>query len=365
MSKPDIIHATYFDGQNTRQYQVMLLIHKGILAIRGDSISRSAKLSQLAISERLSQAPRILRFADHGFIQVRHPALDRLLAKNGYRDPWVVRWQHNWPFSLLALLGLLAMLLAGYQWGLPWAAGQMARITPASVVKKIGDEELKLIDAQYMAPSQLDPVDRTRLKASFAALKLPNPQQQNGAMAYTLEFRHSKIGPNAFALPNGTIILTDQLVMLARNDPAVLAVLAHGLGHLQKRHSLRRMFQTVGVGVAMHFMLGDVSSALAALPTFLLDQKYSRDFEREADQYAIDMMQANRLPLAPMAELFEKMHTAERRADESKQDDQQPATGTEKKKGKRKEQAVTPLEYFSSHPSDDERIARLKAADRR
>ncbi|MFC3107799.1 M48 family metallopeptidase [Undibacterium arcticum] len=363
MSNPDLIHATYFDGQGTTQYPVVLLIHKGILAIRGDCVSRSAKLSQLAISERLSQAPRILRFPDDGFIQVWHPALDRLLAKNGYRDPWVVRWQHNWPLSLVALLALLAMLLASYQWGLPWAAGQLARITPASVAKKIGDEELKLIDAQYMSPTQLDPVDRARLKASFAALKLP--QSQGSAMVYELVFRHSNIGPNAFALPNGTIILTDQLVMLARNDPAVLAVLAHELGHLQQRHSLRRVFQTVGVGVAIHFMLGDVSTALAALPTFLLDQKYSRDFEREADQYAIDMMHANRLPLAPMADLFEKMHTAERRADQSKQDEQQHAPGSDKAKGKRKEKAVSPLEYFSSHPSDDERIARLKAADRR
>ncbi|MFD2271073.1 M48 family metallopeptidase [Undibacterium arcticum] len=128
-----------------------------------------------------------------------------------------------------------------------------------------------------MSPTQLDPVDRARLKASFAALKLP--QSQGSAMVYELVFRHSNIGPNAFALPNGTIILTDQLVMLARNDPAVLAVLAHELGHLQQRHSLRRVFQTVGVGVAIHFMLGDVSTALAALPTFFCSiKKYSRDF---------------------------------------------------------------------------------------
>ncbi|MFD2271074.1 hypothetical protein ACFS07_07925 [Undibacterium arcticum] len=59
------------------------------------------------------------------------------------------------------------------------------------------------------------------------------------------------------------------------------------------------------------------------------------------------------------------MHTAERRADQSKQDEQQHAPGSDKAKGKRKEKAVSPLEYFSSHPSDDERIARLKAADRR
>src|SRR2546426_7673245 len=43
-----------------------------------------------------------------------------------------------------------------------------------------------------------------------------------------LEFRASRIiGPNAFALPSGIIVVTDQLVRLARNDEQVLAVLAH------------------------------------------------------------------------------------------------------------------------------------------
>src|ERR1019366_6498522 len=99
--------------------------------------------------------------------------------------------------------------------------------------------------------------------------------------------------------PNGAIVMTDQLVQMAGNDQAVLGVLGHELGHLQRRHSLRHLLQALGVGVVLNLWIGDVSSALAAMPTFLLDQKYSRDFEREADQYAIDMMHVNNVPLAP------------------------------------------------------------------
>lgn len=365
-----MITATYFDGQTARRQTVTLLIHKGIVAISGDGMRRSVRLSKLDISEQLDHAPRILRLPDGGSLHSSDAGLDKLLRKNGYREPRVVRWQNNWPLSLLALISLLALLIAGYQWGLPWAADTLAQNLPASLEKSIGDEQLQLIDDGYMEPSRLDPAEQTRLRQLFAQLQQPRGEKT----VYRLEFRHSKMGPNAFALPNGVIVMTDQLVALARNDQAVLAVLGHELGHVQRRHSLRRLLQALGVGAVINLLVGDVSSVLAAAPTFLLDQKYSRDFEREADKYAIDMMRANKLPLSPMADLFEKMAAAQEHDHEESEEDEgadewnpeedeevaspeQPSTGNARRKN--------PLEYLSSHPSDDERIARLRAADAR
>jgi Zn-dependent protease with chaperone function len=367
-----MIDAIYFDGRSARRYPVTLIIHKRVVAMRGAGIRRNVRLSQLDISERLLHAPRILRFREGDFIEVSDPALDTMLAVNRYRDPWVVRWQQNWRLSLLALVSLLALLVAGYQWGLPWAADKTAQHLPASLEKTIGDEELKLIDAKYMTPSKLDPADQVRLQGMFSALIQPRA----GKTAYRLVFRHSEVGPNAFALPNGVIVMTDQLVMLARDDQAVLGVLAHELGHLQRRHTVRGLMQTIGVGVVLNLFIGDVSSVLAAVPTFLLDQKYSRDFEREADQYAIDMLRANAVPLSPLAALFEKMRDADERGNQASsihesadepagstdddEDEEEPPVAPGKGKAKRDIRS----EFFSSHPSDDERIARLRAADR-
>lgn len=367
-----MIDATYFDGQTTRRQPVTVIIHKRVVAMRGPGVHRTIRLSQLNISERLQHAPRILRFPDGGFIEVSDARLDRMLAKNRYRDPWVVRWQQNWPLSLLALISLLALLVSGYQWGVPWAADRIAQHLPSSIEKKIGDQQMMMVDARYMTPSKLDPVDKARLSRLFSELKQPRGEKTT----YRLEFRNSRMGPNAFALPNGVIVMTDQLVLLARNDQAVLGVLAHELGHLQRRHSLRHLLQAFGVGVVLQLWVGDVSSVLAAIPTFLLDQKYSRDFEREADQYAIDMMHANSLPLSPMADLFEKMgaeHGVAKKegdasVDEADDDDedgddaeQQDDTRNAPSRGSAKREA--PPDYFSSHPSDDERIAKLRAAD--
>lgn len=331
-----MIDATYFDGHSTRPRLVRLLIHDGIVAMNGQGFRRTVRLSDLSISERFEHAPRVLRLPGGALLEVSDPGFGAVLEENGYRDPWVVRWQQRWPLALLALVLLLALLTLGYQSGLPWAADTLAQRLPASVERRIGDEQWRVVDAEYMRPSGLGPVEQARLKRLFSALRQPGGDQT----AYRLEFRDGAIGPNAFALPNGVIVVTDQLVALADNDHAILGVIGHELGHLHGRHSLRSLMQALGVGVVARLVVGDVSTALAAAPAVLLDQIYSRDFEREADQYAIGMMRANGIPLSPMADLFEKMRDA---AD--------PSTAAESG-------------YFSSHPSDDERIAQLRAADK-
>ncbi|MEC5216596.1 Zn-dependent protease with chaperone function [Actimicrobium sp. GrIS 1.19] len=338
--------ALYFDGQSTRAQPVTVLLHKRVVAIHGDGIRRSLRLSQLVVSEPLERAPRILRLPDGATVEVSDPAFDRLLLANGYVEHWVVRWQQNWGLALGALFTLLVLLASAYQWGLPWAADVVAQHLPATLEKKIGDAQMQLVEARFLTPSRLDLVDQQRIQTLFGALKRPAGDHAS----YRLIFRHSEVGPNAFAMPNGVIVMTDQLTMLARDDQAVLGVLAHELGHLQRRHTLRRLLQGASVGIFLNLFIGDVSTMLAALPTVLIDQKYSRDFEREADQYAITVLQANAVPLAPLAALFEKMRSSQT-LNSDRRGTQKPAAPTRASS------------YFSSHPSDEERIARLRAAD--
>ena len=148
-------------------------------------------------------------------------------------------------------------------------------------------------------------------------------------------FRKSKIGPNAFALPSGDIVLTDEMVALMPDDAAIMGVLAHELGHLQQRHLTRRIIQTSAVGAGAALLFGDVSTVVATLPPLLLDLKYSRDVEREADDYAIAMLRQNGIALEHLAQVFVAL---------GKLDQGTP--------------------YLSSHPASTERIARIRAAQR-
>jgi Zn-dependent protease with chaperone function len=369
-----MIDAIYYDGKSTRRVPVTVIIHKRVVAMRGAGVHRTIRLSKLAISERLQYAPRILRFPEGDFIEVQDKKLDKVLKANRYQESWVVRWQQNWPLSLMALVLLVGLLISGYQWGLPAVVEKVALNLPPEFETKIGDQTMAMLDKGEVSASTLPKADQERLRRLFAQMKQP----RQGKTAYRLEFRNgAKIGPNAFALPNGVIIMTDQLVRLAGNDEAVLGVLGHELGHVQRRHFLRNMLQTVGVGVVFNLIAGDVSSILTVTPALLLDKKYSRDFEREADDFAIEMMKANKLSLLPMATLFDDMQAeqeeAMQRAAEREEEEEGGQDGDEEEKqDKPRPEARRPEpgkkapreapNYMSTHPSNAERTDRLRAA---
>jgi Zn-dependent protease with chaperone function len=339
-----MIDAIYYDGKHSRRHPVTVLIQKRVVAMRGEGLRLNVRLSKMEISERLQHAPRILRFPDGGFIEANdHRRLDRMLKENRFQDPRVVRWQNNWPLSLLALVVLIMALASTYHWGMPAAAEAIAKQLPASFGKKVGDQAFAVMEERVLKPSALPPEFQQRLRDRFAALVQPRGEKT----PYRLEFRSGRMGANAFALPNGVIVITDLMVKKAGSDDAVLGVLSHELGHVQRRHSARQLLESAGVGVMLNLWVGDVSSALAAVPAILANMKHSRDFEREADKYAIEMMLANGLPVEPMADMFESMA---RPSDDDEEGDDEPA------------QRQPPPDYLSSHPSDAERVATLRRA---
>lgn len=118
----------------------------------------------------------------------------------------------------------------------------------------------------WLKPSKL-PADRqAALRSRFDALAQqvsPQLQRYPGyAPRLTLQFR-SSIGPNAFALPGGTIVVTDAMVNAAAEhkltDDALIGVLAHEIGHVLHRHTTRMVVEQGVLNVGLGLALGDVS----------------------------------------------------------------------------------------------------------
>jgi hypothetical protein len=84
------------------------------------------------------------------------------------------------------------------------------------------------------------------------------------------------MGANAFALPGGTVVVTDQLLELSPDDAALAGVLAHEIGHVEHRHLMRQLISGTVVGVVATLLAGDTSSVMVALPAVLADLSYSR-----------------------------------------------------------------------------------------
>ena len=80
-------------------------------------------------------------------------------------------------------------------------------------------------------------------------------------------------------------LVLDGLVRFAGDEDAVLGVLGHELGHVAQKHSVRQVLQSVGVGAVASLLWGDFSGVAASVPIVAGMLGYSREFEREADEF--------------------------------------------------------------------------------
>jgi predicted Zn-dependent protease len=325
-----MVPASYFDGKTSRRLAVSLKVQDGLAVVTGE-VERQCPLVDLHVSERLRNASRKVTFPDGAYLEILDtPQFNSLLAATGHEDSFVVRMQQSWRGTLVAVALTAAILTFGYLYVLPAISEVAAKALPEKVERAIGTETLNFLDARMLAPSELSVEQRQAIVNRFKSLAPP----QDGIPSYEIVFRKSKVGPNAFALPSGHIVLTDEIVKLADSDDAVMGILSHELGHLHERHLTRRILQSSAIGAIATVLFGDVSSVVANIPTLMLDLKYSRDAETEADDYAIAMLKKNGISLAALTHTFEKLNT----------------------------DSGSHAPYLSSHPPAVERIERINTA---
>ena len=328
-----MLQANYFDGQSTRLRVVDLSTSGDVLTVTGEGIDFQVPFSQVSVDERLGGASRRLRFQGGAFCEVRDVgALDDLLQSVGYRDGHVDRMQRRLRWVLVSTLLSILLSWAAYKWGLPWAAAIGARHLPPAVGRVLSSQTLRLMEGKFLLASKV-PTERSKaLSAEFNHLRTP----EGGDPRSVLLFRNSpQFGSNAFTLPDGTIILLDDLVTSIKDDRQVMAVLAHELGHARGHHSLQLLLESSAVGAFWTFYAGDVSGLLAAAPAAMAQAKYSQSLEQAADDYAAAVLVCNQMSPGLLADALETI---------AKSHPDLPAAG----------------DFLASHPSTAARLKRLR-----
>ena len=284
--------ATYYDGRSSASRAVTLRVADGLLHVDGGDTTTAFRLDAVRLEPRLGDLPRRLDLPTGASCQVppdfELPAVHDVPAKV---ERWVNEAEIRWVPALVTTVLVVAGLWASIVYGVPAAANVVARRISPGVERGMGSQALGTLDRAALTPSKLPEARRAELSRGFARLA----SLAGDADGLALEFRASEaIGPNAFALPGGTVVLLDELVAEVKDDDEIYAVLAHEIGHVHERHTLRHVLQTSAVGVLFAAVVGDVVSAtsyaVAAVPTFLLNAGYSRAFEREADQFGFTLL---------------------------------------------------------------------------
>lgn len=328
------MRAAYYDGRSARRHEVTLDIVDGELVLAGDFGERRIPLSDVSVGERFGGAGRRLGFADGASCEPADAAeFEQLLTSSGWRDGRVARVQHRWSLVGAALAGFVGFVALVYFVVLPWFAAFLAPRLPDAFAATLATHALKQLDESGTLQASRLPAERQQaIIARMAALPIP---QMPG---YRLHFRAGpRIGANAFALPDGQVVLLDELVAAAENDEQVVAVLAHELAHVHYRHGLRQMIQGAVVSFAAAAWFGDVSSLAAGFGAAVLESRYSRGFESEADAWAAGVLISGGSSAEPLARMLERLDAAHR--------------------GKGQGDGA---DWLSSHPDVAERVAALR-----
>ncbi len=111
---------------------------------------------------------------------------------------------------------------------------------------------------------------------------------------------------NAFAMPGGYIVMHTGLLLLADTAEEVAGVLAHEVQHVELRHSLRGMAQSLGLVAAVSILVGDLGG-LSTLGGELLKLSFSRDHETQADREGLKALVAAGIAPEGMRDFFGKM----------------------------------------------------------
>lgn len=243
--------------------------------------------------------------------------------------------------ALMSFLAVTALIIVLLGWGMMTGFSSLAQLA----VKNIPPEwEKNLGEASF-----------AQIKQQQAVLQNPelNKQLKNFTEKLTAHIKDSRYpfqivvvknpDVNAFALPGGYIVINSGLIAKAEQGEEVLGVLAHEIAHVTRQHGLQNIVKSAGIYLTVQILFGDTGGLLQlftdAAP-MLLAQKYSRDFEREADQVGLEYLVAAHINPQGMVSFFQKLQDTYKDTPMENLDES--------------------LNWLSTHPATSDRIAELQ-----
>ncbi len=308
------VTGVWFDGVTSAMIPATLEVDgegRVALSVQGRA-AQSFAFDQLTISPRLGKTPRYVYLDSGGKFETSdNDQIDVWVKqfRGGAWDTWVHRWESQWHTVLASVVMVVFFGWAVVVYGLPAVSEKIAFWLPDEVPQLVGEHTLSALDDAFFEPSTLPKAEQTRVLKHFQGALDQYPE-----LPLKVLFRDGgAIGPNAFALPDGTLIFTDQMVALARDDDELLAVLAHEIGHVAERHSMQAVVRTSMFGFLIMAITGDVSAssdALLAVPLLLMELSHSRKFERQADDFSLRFMQTNNVEPESFVRIMSRLQNA-------------------------------------------------------
>lgn len=241
----------------------------------------------------------------------------------------------------LLMIPLLAMaLLTGCQES-PTGRNRLA-LVPDAVMADMGQDSFEQMKQQntVVTRPEVNRLVQCITGELVAAARTEYPQAPVPESWEVVVFEASS--PNAFALPGGKIGVHTGLLRITENPSQLATVIGHEIAHVLADHGNERLTQQLGVQAGM-LLVGlfteseiaedQIQQALGIGAQLGLTLPFSRAHEEEADLMGLSIMARAGFKPGESVQLWQNMAQA---------------SGTQ------------PLEFLSTHPNHDTRIAALR-----
>lgn len=96
---------------------------------------------------------------------------------------------------------------------------------------------------------------------------------------------------NAFALPDGHLLVYSGLILNAGNPEALAGVISHEIAHIELNHVMKKLIKEIGLSILISMATGNnTTDAIGETAQMLSSTAFDRSFETDADIRAVDYM---------------------------------------------------------------------------
>lgn len=297
--------ARFYDGRSALARDADVTAEPAGLRIRSDAedfvwcledLAVDIEADQARVSNRRQRDARLVLTAGAWAGLVGDRMAGRARARRR-REVWLVG----------GLTGIAVAVVLFVFVGVPILSGPVARATPVDMERQMGEN----FDAQIGAifPACGDEEGQSVLTAlgERIAAEADTP--------FDIRVRAVEAPMvNAFALPGGSILVTDALIAEAENPDELAAVISHEIAHVEMRHVMQAVWRDLGIGMVLDLVVGGGTGAgqqAVILAGQASDLTYSRAAELEADARGQALLHAAGLSSRGMAPFFDRMARAE------------------------------------------------------
>lgn len=229
--------------------------------------------------------------------------------------PGLARQQRADRGEQLRLIGLatgaLVSVIAAYVFGVPLLARNIVPLVPAQWEADLGETARQQID-QIIGfdgvASLCDPDPDSLANRAIRAFAAEVMDGTGSPFTPEITVVRSSIA-NAFALPGGASYYFSALLEQTESPDEFAGVMAHELGHVYYRHGLEGLIESSATGLLVGFVLGDLTglSVAGGLGSAMIDTRFSREAERQADAFAAAAGSRMGFSPAALADLLERV----------------------------------------------------------